>query len=266
MEQLCHEIGMPEEVTRQILAIHRQPGFMPKLEKLFCEATWDDGLMELRGYLGDDPKGLRMLCSMLRCGLTAWNRYQEMGISRKIYIDTMACFSRFVNEHLESYGCFGFDRDFWTVRQISCKLFRIGQLEYELTTREGVPVISLHIPSDAILERPLLRASYLQARELIGQIQEAYTDAPMRCSSWLLSPTLKELLPAQSRILDFQRSFSIIPCGSGESYKLWVFLDPRLTVDQFPENTSLQRRLKAFLLDGGSFVEAEGTLIQNPFV
>lgn len=266
MDKLCREIGMPEDVTRQILTIHRQPEFTPELDKLFCEATWDKGLKELKGYLGDDPNGFRMLCCMLRCALTAWNRYEEMGISREIYIDTMACFTRFVKEHLESYGCYGFDRGFWTVRQISCKLFRIGQLEYELATHEGVPVINLHIPTDTLLERTYLRASYLQARELIGQMQGVYRDAPMRCRSWLLSPTLKELLPAESRILDFQRSFSITPLESGDSYRLWVFKDPRLTADKFPENTSLQRRLKAFLLDGGSFMEAEGALIQDPFL
>lgn len=87
----------------------------------------------------------------------------------------------------------------------------------------------------------------------------------MCCCSWLLSPTLKALLPAQSRILEFQKSFRITPLGSGDSYRQWVYRDPNLPITDFPENTALQRSLKTYLLNGGVFTEAEGILLQNPF-
>ena len=53
--------------------------------------------------------------------------------------------------------------------------------------------------------------------------------------------------------------------GSGDSYRQWVYRDPNLPITDFPENTALQRSLKAYLLNGGVFTEAEGTLLQNPF-
>lgn len=265
MDRLCREIGMPETVTKRLLVLHARPDFAPNTEKLMHETTWNDGLSALKTELGDDGDGMKMLLCMLRCALDAWERYQELGISRRVYVDTMACFSRFVREHLESYGCYGFDRGFWTVRQVSCRLFRIGELEYELTARDGAPQIRLHIPSDAHLERALLRESVLQAKTLIARCFPAYENVPIACCSWLLSPTLKALLPARSRILDFQKSFRIVPLGSGDSYRLWAFRNPKLQVKDFPENTALQRSLKAYLLSGGSFTEAEGTLLQNPF-
>ena len=81
-----------------------------------------------------------------------WNR-----ISEEIYIETMKCFSRFVREHKVSYGVYGFDRGFWTPHQIEGKLFRIGELEYQIDDEEKV--ISIHIPSDADLSDDRVDAS-----------------------------------------------------------------------------------------------------------
>lgn len=263
MEQLCREIRMPQEVTAQVLQWHRRPDFSPNLSELTCEDTWQQGIEALRGRLAPDPGGIKMLCCMLRCALDAWPKYQQLGLSRQIYVDTMGCLSRFVGEHHESYGIYGFDRDFWTVRQISCRLFRIGQLEYELCA-DGR--ISLHIPTDVRLELPLLKESYHQARAVIDRVFPAYAGAEMFCCSWLLSPQLRELLPEQSRILAFQRSFSIVQVAApSQGVVQWVFKNPSLPVEDYPEDTSLQRRLKAYLLAGGIFHDGKGSLAANPF-
>lgn len=267
MKDLCQKIHMPEEVTQILLSIHSDPGFQPELTKLFSESTWEEGRRELKDALGADPKGFRELCCMLRCALAAKPEFHALGFPESVYYDTMGCFSRFVREHRESYGCYGFDRGFWTVRQISCRLFRIGQLEYELAALDGKPAISLHIPTDVRLELPLLRSSYLEARNLINAAFPEYRDAPVFCDSWLLSPTLEALLPENSRILQFQRSFRRTSLSdTAQGYVQWVFKNPRLTVAQYPEDTSLQRKLKAFLLEGGTFVSAKGILTGDPFV
>ncbi len=267
METLCQNIHMPEEVTKQLLGIHRDPAFAPDLSKLTREETWKEGRRELRETLGDDPRGLRELCCMLRCALAAKENYARLGLSDNIYYDTMACFSRFVREHRESFGSYGFDRGFWTVRQISCRLFRIGQLEYELTTWQGEKAVSLHIPTDVTLQLPLLRQSWEEAKQIISTTFPEYADAPMFCESWLLSPALETLLPASSHILAFQRSFRQTGLHPEDrEFILWVFRDPRLAMEDYPENTSLQRKLKAHLLRGGSFVSAEGILSEDPFL
>ena len=93
----------------------------------------------------------------------------------------------------------------------------------------------------------------------------------MTCESWLLSPVLKDLLPPDSRILRFQRVFDLTP-GSGderEAVLQWVFrLTPSqqqgVSLDALPENTSLQKNLKRFLLSGGVFTAAGGPLVR-PF-
>lgn len=267
MEQFCREIGLPEEAIGRVLEIHERADFHPDTRKLCCPESWEEGLSELKQAFGEDPLGYKMLCAQLRCAMDAWETYEKLGFSRKIYADTMAAFSRFVKEHMESFGTYGFDRDFWTVRQISCTLFRIGQLEYELVHRDGKPVLSMHIPSDADLSLPGLRASYLQARELLNPVFPEWADAPIYCESWLLSQNLPQLLPESSRILGFQRSYRITPVSRTDSNVLmWVYKNRDIPLAELPEQTSLQRSLKAFLLSGGVFRDGQGYLIEDPFL
>ena len=266
MEHLCHAISMPEEVTQEILRLHNDPAFCPDLSGLTRAETWETALKDLSAALGDDPDGFKQLCCMLRCALAARPEFKKRGLSDTIYYDTMGCFSRFVKEHMESYGRYGFDRGFWTVRQISCKLFRIGQLEYELTALEGRNIISLHIPTDVRLEPLLLRQSWERAMPLLARGFPEWAEAPAYCHSWLLSPTLEDLLPPESNIRRFQQSFTITPLAVPCTGVIqWVFKNPNLPPERYPEDTSLQRKLKAFLLNGGVFTDAKGWLLPDPF-
>ena len=265
MRELCAAIEMPEEVTEYVVEI--DAGFEYEtvegvLGKLFVQETWKEGLKELKKHLGEDERGLRMLACMLHCGRKTWEFYEEKGISGQVFVDTMKCFSRFVGEHKVSYGVYGFDREWWTVRQLSGKLFRIGELEYETRKVDGEPVIDLHIPSDTRLERELLLASIRQARDFLEEKFPEYGNAKMQCHSWLLSPTLKEVLAPEANILAFQELFEIEVLGEDKegSYKEWVFKRSDLPLADLPENTSLQRRMKGYLLSGGSVLEARGYL------
>jgi hypothetical protein len=261
MEQLCRKINMPEEATQKILEIHSTLEVFPCLELLMHEETWVEGLAQLKEALGEDPGGFKRLCSMLRCALKAKENYDRLGISEQIYIDTMSAFSRFVREHMDSYGCYGFDRGSWTPRQVSCKLFRIGQLEYELTTLDGAPIVSLHIPTDVNLRPEVLKPSIREGLAEFYRLFPEYEGKPVYCHSWLMSPQLQALLPETSNILRFQELFDMVPEATpGRGVLLWVFKNPKLPMEEMPENTSLQRKLKQFFLNGGEFLDGKGYL------
>ena len=261
MEQLCRKINMPEEVTQKLVEIHGTLEVFPCLDLLMQEETWNEGLQQLKQALGEDVRGMKRLCCMLRCALKAKETYDRLGIPETIYIDTMGAFSRFVREHMESYGCYGFDRGSWTPRQVSGKLFRIGQLEYELTILGGEDVVSLHIPTDVDLRPEILQPSIQEGLAELYRLFPEYAGKKVYCHSWLLSPLLKDLLPETSNILHFQQLFDMEPEGTpGKDVLLWVFKNPRLPKEEYPENTSLQRKLKQFFLSGGQFLEGTGYL------
>lgn len=261
LAELCEKIGLQPQVTREVLSHARD---CPASEDLRTSGRWQEGLAALPG---EDPLGFKGLTVSLNCALETWDEYRKLGLSEEIFAATMGCFSRFVGEHMESFGTYGFDRQWWTVRQLSCRLFRIGELEYELAEQNGERIIALHIPSDAKLRDEALRASYDSAKVLIPAVFPDWAEKPMVCHSWLLSPALKEVLPENSRILRFQRSFRITPTGQEtDDYRTWVYKCSKLPLEQLQEDTTLQRNLKRYLMAGGKFPDARGILIDEPFV
>ena len=213
----------------------------------------------------DDGAGILMRQLMTAAESRKHGAWKE--IPEEIWIDTMKCFSRFVSEHRRSYGRDGFDRYGWTVRQISARLFRIGELEYEMTENgKGRKEIGLHIPTDVKMENERLNASLKAAEAFIRKYYPEWAGAPVTCESWLLSPALKELLPEGSRILKFQASFELLETYPEDDTALeWVFYVAEgqregLDLSGLPEDTSLQRKMKAMLLEGRKPGAALGVL------
>ena len=262
MRELCMAIEMPMEVTEDAVKFDREFDYAAAregMEKLFAVQTWEEGLAELKKCLGEDPKGFKMLACMLHCCRRTWDFYKAHDISGGIFVDTMKCFSRFVKEHKESFGYYGFDRQWWTARQLCGLLFRIGELEYEMIREDGTACLSIHIPSDAVLAEEKIQESCCRARDFFAGRFPEYADADMVCHSWLLSPTLRELLAPGSRILGFQEHFAIRETGDyDDEFLQWVFKRKDIPTGDLPENTSLQRRMKEYLLRGGKVADAEG--------
>lgn len=250
MEKLLHQIEMPQAFAFQVMnCARKQDGSFP-----FAS---DQGAAEM-------ARQLKIAIANRRNGLLR-------DIPEPIWIDTMKCFSRFVLEHMQSCGVYGFDRGFWTTRQISGKLFRIGELEYELLEENNENIIALHIPSDALLEGKRLNESVAQARAFFKARFPAWENRPIKCESWLLSPELKRLLHENSRILRFQQGFDISEASDDalEAVLQWVFrLTPSMqknaALKALPESTSLQRAMKAYLLSGGTIHSGFGPLVR-PF-
>lgn len=259
---LCREIQMPESVTEQVLLIAPELDIAvlaPAMTGLFVREKWEESLDAIRKQLGEDPQGIKMLTCQLICALQTREHYRKVGISDRIFLDTMDCYPRFVKEHMASFGCYGFDREWWTVRQLTGVLFRVGLLEFELREKD----VSIHIPTGAHLEPDEVTASLAAGREMIAVHFPKWKDFPRVCHSWLLSPTMQELLPQDAKILQFQRRFAVTLTGNDDKdFLQWAFKRKDIPYDQLPEDTSLQRKLKAKLLRGEPFLDARGILIE----
>ena len=237
-------LDVPREAVEQLVY---EEGIEGLVRLLNDPLRAEEGTDELHELLTPDEDGFRMLSAILRAAATA---PVAEGLPEGVYEATMRVFGRFVRENLASFGRYGFDRWFWTWRQTSGLLVRIGSLEYERTD-EG---ISMHIPSDADLSRAAVLASVREAKRALG-------GGNYYCRSWMLSHKLKKLLPEGSNVRGFRdlfRKFEYFPDDAG--YKLWVFKNPDLAPEDFPEDTSLQRNMKNFVLHGGKVGASHGFL------
>ena len=212
---------------------------------------------------GADTLTKHLICAVISREEGKWSRIPE-----PVFIDTMKCFTRFVREHFVSYGYYGFDRGFWTTRQVEAKLFRIGEMEYELAEENGKE-IHLHIPSDTVLEEERLNDSVSCARLFLTEFYPEWGSASIRMESWLLSPALKELLHPGSRILWFQDAFDLLAWDPEPVDVLeWVFQvasgqQDTVVLSELPEKTSLQRKMKQYLLEGGKIGAGTGILVRE---
>lgn len=164
---LCDRIHLPVEIREKVMAYYNTDDFGRTgsfREGLKSRETEAGVRKELEKILESDPGKIKILTCMLQCGVDLYRWYEEKEIPEQIFFDTMGCFTRFIKECREMTGTWAFDREWWTGRQISGSLFRIGELEYEMLN-DGIKMVSIHIPSDAVLTREKCDASMRAAED-----------------------------------------------------------------------------------------------------
>lgn len=258
LSDLLRLIGLPEEAAEGVL------GFMERglegAEALVADLTHPERAERAERVLEERLRGERwgVLACLLLAAARAHEEYVRLGIPEEVFADTMRCFPRFVKEHRALTGEWGFDRGWWAWRATSLRLFRIGALEYELISGEK-RALSLHIPSDASLDPEACRSSHERARAFFAAHFPAYQRAPVVCESWLLHPVLRDLLGKESNIVRFRSLFDIARVDEDDhSYRAFVFRRTDGNIADYPEKTTLQRRLKEHLLQGGRMGSALG--------
>lgn len=264
-KELYGLIGLQEEVICRLQAVGDAVDLVqmdPLLESLMDQETMVEAYNELKSVLAEDEEQMGMLYCQLECARRVFDRYQQKGISKAVYADTMKCFTRFLEECRKKNGRMFFDRGWWTYRQINMRIFRIGALEYEFGDMEEPGTVAVHIPSDADLSEASVDQSLAEARKFFGAFYPDYQYDKYICDSWLLSPVLRRLLPEGSRIMAFQDRFRIAEVKEdSREYIEWLFQAPLETADEdLPVQTSLQRKARELMLAGGNIGSAYGIL------
>lgn len=218
--------------------------------------------------------GLAQLAVHLAAAANTRQLYRAAGVPDAVFLATMGCFGRFLRETYARQGRWVFDRAFWTWRQLACRLFRLGQLEFEYGSpppgvlspglAPGDPVLSVHIPSDACLTRENLEQSYQATECFFAQAGAVFCHMgrpkAVLCGSWLLSPALAGLLPKDSGIRRFAADYRLYAVEENDdSFYQWLF-GKKAPPPQLPGQTSLQRAVRRHLAQGKTVGMARGVL------
>ena len=193
--------------------------------------------------------------------------YKQNGISDKIWFDSMCDLKWKLWECKAVKGSWGSFVAGWFPGFFNLTRFALGRLQFEIVEfdgeyekdgkklKKGDKVINVHIPRTLTpLDKESRDDAYAQAAEFFSGMTDG---APIAfvCSSWLLYPEAEKILPAHSNIRGFMADYDIIRSKvdeEGDYHTMWRLFDMDFTGDfnDYPEDSSLRRAYKKFLLDG----------------
>lgn len=193
--------------------------------------------------------------------------YKQNGISDKIWFDSMCDLKWKLWECKAVKGSWGSFVAGWFPGFFNLTRFALGRLQFEIVEfdgeyekdgkklKKGDKVVNVHIPRTLTpLDKESRDDAYAQAAEFFSGMTDG---APIAfvCSSWLLYPEAEKILPAHSNIRGFMADYDIIRSKvdeEGDYHNMWRLFDMDYTGDfnDYPEDSSLRRAYKKFLLDG----------------
>lgn len=140
---------------------------------------------------------------------------------------------------------------FVNVKLIEIDRLQYGYCKYSPITKQEELCIKIHIPSGKKLEIKEVKVSLNKSKELISKYFKL--DNPKYyCESWLLSNQVRNMLDNNSNIAKFYNMFDII---EGEEciddiLNFVYNVKECYNYKDLVENTSLQRKIKQFLIEG----------------
>lgn len=262
--ELTTRLGLPAQTLAAIQEIPL-PEHHAQLKSSFFNKT-----ALFSDFANADPHGLAVLKLYLHWALDTRGLYARLGIPERHFWDSMKDLAIWCEDHITKHGTPGFREWEWVGYSLRLEVIRIGRLQFapfqlfrDVTLNgtvyaAGTPVLEVHIPAGEPLDPGAALDSITQAPAFFKtHFGKAFP--LMHCHSWLLSPELKELLPEQSRIIQFQNLFTVYGSDDEERQaeeRVFGFLsdDPRV----YPENTSLQKAVKQYMLDGKKVLMGAG--------
>ena len=92
INELCEEINLQAEVREEVLNLYKEINFAAYGEFMAGIMSAEnpfESFISLSKALGQDDRGLKILTIYLECARRCLKNYQESGIDKQIFIDTM---------------------------------------------------------------------------------------------------------------------------------------------------------------------------------
>ena len=254
LNTLCKAINLPEPVIEAVMGFEMteeqyqkyKNSFKKEREVFFGEVCNKSNYRQIFLYL------------YLRFSCDAYEEYCLRGISDEIYFNTFSDITLWCGNCFRDFGEYGIEQYYWLSRHIELKIFRLGRLQFEPAAfnttvtvnggriNKGDLVLKVHIPQGQSLKHDACESSFKMAEKFFRGIPPIFV-----CNSWLLYPGLKDILGPNTNIIQFQNFFTIYDidedCRQAEERIFNTISD---VPDTYPENTSLQKEAKAYLIAG----------------
>lgn len=201
------------------------------------------------------------LAVMLECTRKLKDTYKTLNIDDQIFFDTLDDI-RIWCENNNNAGLKNYN---WIKNHISCQLFKIGRLQYQLFTCKskmlkynllpfnyGEKVIYVHIPQG---ERLIYGDCVESLKMAKGFFEKYFPDYNYRfffCESWLLYDENYQFMLPSCNILQFSSLFDVVYSSANDAQAIERIFGKRcFNKKKYPENTTLQKNAKSYILNGG---------------
>ena len=203
---------------------------------------------------------------------------RDLNVPEEVIFATCEDFSIKLGECKDMHGVVGTECWEWYTRFFLLEIYSMGRLQFQIcqypyedyekngnVVRKGDMVLNVHIPKTGEpLDKELCLKAFDKGKRFFAEFFGLY-DVPFMCSSWLLYPLNREILPATSNIVQFMDFFDIVGQGEYNMVRNPVFaivFTSKITndVSTLPQRSSLQRAYAAHLAAGGRFGYGYGVL------
>ncbi len=268
MDLIFDYINIDENLKNRVCTLYSKSS--AKINTL-ADNCFGKGFGILNSY--DD---LTRLAVILQCAEAAKEKYDALGINGKIFADTMSD----INIWCENNGNKGLKNSNWLKNHVSFELFKIGRLQYQffrctvkrlnyrhLPLNYGDNVIYVHIPQGEKLIYSECVNSLKDAVVFFEKYFPQYHYDFFFSESWLLYGENWRFMEPSSNILQFASLFDIAYSYPVDAQAVErIFGKRKLLKKNYPENTSLQKSAKKFMLDGGKLGAGIGIIAKSFFI
>lgn len=204
-------------------------------------------------------------CAGQTVAMAAGGLYHRSGhmLGSKYYEDETGAYEATIAETEEGWTGYLFEEN----GLLSPEKTVLEKSRWRKCLEPGDPVVALHIPPGGGLTPEKVEAAFAEAVTFLAEYFPEFQYKGFRCTSWILDPKLIDLLGEDSNLAQFIKRFHLMCMKSAGTDALnYVFLHPdpaSAVIGDLPEETSLQRKLKALYLSGSCIYETYGYILKS---
>ena len=282
-------LGFPEEAVNALIAGYdailacesSRERFVPIVENYRDKREFNIGKTCEAAILSSRECGAHeytcLLVFYMCTAMYSYPAFVEKGLSKEEWLDSMADYRCKLFECHDRYGVWGTFVN-WFDKWYTGDRTTYGRFAFEVVdcpgdykgdgfeVKVGQKVIAAHILNNK--EKPFTKEAWTEA---YGRAEEHFknqldgAEPIFYVISWLLFPKHFEMLPADSKILQFISEYEIMGTWPtrNDLWRIFNIEDCNQDPSTFDESTSLRRAYKKFMLEGGEPCCSAGFRLPN---
>ena len=199
--------------------------------------------------------------------------YNTKEIPIDILTHTLQDTALWLRNYKKTHGCLGLASKAWIAFGMSGRLFRLGRMQFEMTTikedvnlpglKKGDDALEGHVPQGEPLDHDECIKSYKAAFPFFEKYFN-FSAKAVHLSTWMLDPVLNEIFPPTSNVLKWQADATILPeTKTAPDLLRFIFGTPTIDLKTAPRDTTMRRKIIEHLEAGGEFHNYCGIIMRE---